>query len=201
MLEGLEWLGAWGDGAYCVIFARGVDEAELLHRLGGDLSSARLAGPGERWNVVEALRQQFDHVVEVGWCDGWAFAYEWNGLPPRPETMRVISAGTVAVSVFRNVNAVTRFCYAEDGVIVANFDPIHARHKGFFADASPQVLALLERAGITPLIAEDEYDYDEDFDFVGAMHALAEAAGARMDRESIAEKPLLCAGILSRSAG
>lgn len=201
MLEGLEWLQTWTDGAYCVTFAQGLDETELLHRLGGDQSTARLTGLGERWEVVEALRQQFDQVVQVGWCDGWAFAYEWNGLPPLPETMCAISAGTAAVSVFCNVNAVTRFCYAEDGVIVANLDPIHARSEEFFADASPQVLALLDRAGITPFIPEDEYDYDEGFDFGGAMHALAEAAGARLDRESIAEKPLLCAGIPTRAAG
>lgn len=145
--------------------------------------------------------QQFDHVAQAGWCDGWAFAYEWNGLPPRPETMRAISAGTTAVSVFCNVNAHTNFCYAEDGVIIADFDPIDVRDEGFFADASPPVLALLDRTDITPFIPEDEYDYDEGFDFVGAMHALAEAAGVRLDRESIAEKPLLCAGIPTRSAG
>jgi hypothetical protein len=201
MLEGLEWI-RFRD-AYCVVFARGLDETELLRRLDGDLStellsrldgdlsSARLARVTDE-NIVEELRS---HVVQVGWCDGWAFAYEWNGLPPSPEKMSVISAGTAAVSVFCNVNAHTRFCYAEDGTVVANFDPIDAQDSWFFEQASPQVLALLERAGITPSLGEDEDDYDEVFDFVGAMHALAEAAGAHLDRESIAEKPLLCSGI------
>jgi hypothetical protein len=199
MLEGLEW--AREKFAYCVIFARGLAAPELLHRLGGDPSTARLTGPDERWEVVETLLQQFNYVVQVGWCEGWAFAYEYNGLPPGPETMRALSAGTAAVSVFCNVNAVTRFCYAEDGVLVANFDPIEVRSQEFFRDASPQVLALLGQAGITRFIGEDEYDFDERFDFVGAMHALAEAVGVRLDRASIAEKPLLCAGIPVRSLG
>jgi HEAT repeat protein len=97
----------------------------------------------------------------------------------------------VAVAVYRNVNAVTHFCYAEDGTVVANFDPIHAQDRWFFEQASPQVLALLDQAGITPRAGEDE----DDFDFVEAMFALAEATGVRLDRASIAEQPLLCSSI------
>lgn len=193
MLEGLEWANE--HGPYCLIFARGLDKAELVRRMGGDLSSARLARSTDR-DMLDELGQQFDHVIEVGWCDGWAFAYEWNGLPPKPEVMRALSAGTTAVSVFCNVNAVTHFYLAEDEIIVADFDPIHARDRWFFAQASPQVLALLEQVGITQ-ITEDEEDefYEESFDFVEAMHALAEAAGVRLDRASIADTPLLFSGI------
>ncbi|HEU5367120.1 MAG TPA: DUF6461 domain-containing protein [Ktedonobacterales bacterium] len=194
MLEGLEW--ALGREAYSVIFARGLDKAELLRRLGGDLSSARLAR-STNWDGPEELRQQFDHVIQAGWCDGWAFAYEWNGPLPKPEAMRALSIGTTAVAVYRNVNAVTWFYFAEDGTLLANFDPIHARDQWFWAQASPQVQALLEQAGITPRVAEDEED-DEDEDYfnhVEDMHALAEAAGVRLDRASIADTPLLCSGI------
>ncbi|HEX6777734.1 MAG TPA: DUF6461 domain-containing protein [Ktedonobacterales bacterium] len=199
MLEGLEW--ALVREAYCVIFVRGLDKAELLRRLGGDPSAARLARSTD-CDVLEELRQQFDHVVQVGWCDGWAFAYEWNGLPPAPEVLCALSAGTAAVSVYRNVNAVTNFCFAEDGTLVADFDPIHARDQWFWAQASPQVQALLYQAGITPKGSEEAEDEEDDdyFDFVEAMHALAEAAGVLLDRTSIADAPLLCSGIPSRQA-
>lgn len=193
MLEGLEWANE--HGPYYLIFARGLDKAELVRRLGGDLASARLAHSTDR-DMLDELGQQFDHVVEVGWCDGWAFAYEWNGVLLQPEVVRALSAGTAAVSVFCNVNAVTRFCYAEDGTIIADFDPIHARDRWFFEQASPQVLALLEQVGITQVTEDEEEEfYEESFDFVEAMHALAEAVGVRLDRASIADTPLLFSGI------
>ncbi len=195
MLEGLEW--ALGREAYSVIFARGLDKTELLRRLGGDLSAARLAR-SPNWDGPEELRQQFGHVIQVGWCNGWAFAYEWNGPLPKPETVRALSVGTTTVAVYRNVNAVTWFCLAEDGALLADFDPIHARDQWFWAQASPQVLALLEQAGITPGGAEEEDDDEDDFNHVEDMHALAEAAGVRLDRPSIADTPLLCSGIPSR---
>lgn len=181
MLEGLSWLRSHSE-ACCVTFAQGLDEAELLRRFGGDLSQARSIRSDD-WETVEEL-QLFGEVVQVGWCNGWAFAYENNGFRGTlPEVLRSVSARTVAVSVFRNVNAVTRFCYAEDGTIVAHFDPIDPP----FEDASLRVQALLHQAGITREGIEEEDSYD----FVEGMFTLAEAAGVSLDRESLVEKPLL----------
>ncbi len=184
MLEGLSWLRSHRE-AYCVTFAQGLDEAELLRRFGGDLSQARSIRSDD-WETVEEL-QLFGEVVQVGWCNGWAFAYEDNGFRGTfPEVLRSVSARTVAVSVFRNVNAVTRFCYAEDGTIIADFDPIDPP----FEDASPRVQALLHQAGITRERGEED-DEEDSYDFVEGMFALAEAAGVSLDRESLVEKPLL----------
>src|SRR5690242_14094549 len=121
MLEGLWWL-RYNSGAYCVTFAQGLDETEMLHRFGGDLSRARLAPlSDEEMRELEQLGQ----IIQVGWCDGWVFVYEANGYQgTRPETLRAVSKGTIAVSVYYSINAHTRFCYVRDGTIIANFDPI-----------------------------------------------------------------------------
>jgi HEAT repeat protein len=180
MLEGLLWLRDTCE-AYCVTFAQGLNETELLRRFGGDLSWARLVQKDD-WDGLEELGL-FGQIIQVGWCEGWAFVYENNGYTgTRPEVLHAVSAGTVAVAVFRNVNAVPRFCYAEDGTVSVNFDPIAPP----FEDASPQTMTLLRQAGITPKSAEGG-----GFGFVGAMFALAEAAGVRFDRKAIEERPLL----------
>lgn len=184
MLEGLSWLSKHSE-AYCVTFAQGLDETELLLRFGGDLSQARWI-PMNNWEAIEEL-QVLGEVIQIGQCNGWAFAHEYNGFNgTRLEVLRSVSAQTVAVSVFRNVNAVTRFCYVEDGITIADFDPIDPP----FEDESPRIQALLRKAGITQERIEEDNE-EGYYDFVEGMFALAEAAGVSLDQESLAEKPLL----------
>ena len=52
MLEGFSWLYTHRE-AYCVTFAQGLEEAELLRRFGGDLSQARLVRLDERETIEE----------------------------------------------------------------------------------------------------------------------------------------------------
>ncbi|TMF51431.1 MAG: hypothetical protein E6I32_02670 [Chloroflexi bacterium] len=109
MLEGFSWLRE-NSPAYCVTFAQGLDETELLRSFGGDLSRARLIQQDD-WQALEEL-SRFGDVIQVGWCDGWAFVYEDNGYRGTlPQTLQAVSEGTVAVSVFYNVNAHNRFCW------------------------------------------------------------------------------------------
>ncbi len=179
MLDGLAWIRDNSE-AYCVTFVKGLDETELLRRFGGDLAWARLARYDD-WEAVEEL-QMFGDVVRVGYCDGWAFVYEGNGYRGTlSEVLQPLSAGTAAVSVFRNINALMNFGYAEDGTILAKFEPPPLEE-----DISPRVLTLLSQAGIP-----QHFDEDEDYDAEEIMLLLAEAAGVRMDHASIAEKPLL----------
>ena len=185
MLEGLTWIRDNRE-AYCVTFARGLDETELLRRFGGDLAWARMARYDD-WEALEELRQ-FGNVVQVGWCDNWVFVYEDNGYRGTlSEVLPPLSVGTVAVSVYCNINAVTCFCYAEDGTIIAQFEP----GLWSFEDASPRVQALMGQAGMTRERIEKEVHEKGFYDSVEMMFALAEAAGVRLDRASIAEKPLL----------
>lgn len=187
MLEGFSWLQ--DREAYCATFVQGLDEAELLRRFGGDLASARLIQPDD-WEALEEL-SWFGDVIQVGHCDGWAFVYENNGYNGTlAETLQRVSAGTVAVSVFRNVNAHARFSYVEDGRVLTSFDPVNPPLP---EEVSPRIAALLRQANIPyeRFEDEDEDDYDFDYDFIGTMFALAEASGVRLDLEAIAERPLL----------
>ncbi len=187
MQEGFSWLQDHSD-AYCVTFARGLGETELLRRFEADLSLARLI-PGDDYEALEELGM-FGDVIQVGWCNGWAFAYEDNGFAGTlPEVLRRISAGTTVVSVFRNINAVTRFSYAEDGALLTSFEPFDLPSE----DTSPQVQELLRKAKATLESDEDgSYDSeDEYYDSVEAMFALAEAAGVRFEATAMTERPLL----------
>jgi HEAT repeat protein len=180
MPEGLSWLQNYND-AYCLTFARGLDETEMLRRFGTDLSLARLIREDDRKRLDEL--RWFGEVVQAGQSDGWAFVYEGNGYTGTLEDiLRSVSAGTVAVSVFRNVNGVTRFCYAEGGVILAHFEPFDPP----FDDPSPQLQELLHRAGLTP----ERYE-QEDYNAVEIMFALAQAAGIHLEQENLDGKPLL----------
>ncbi|GHO42282.1 DUF6461 domain-containing protein [Ktedonospora formicarum] len=182
MLEGLLWVQEYCDEAYCMTFAQGLGETELLRRFGGDLSQTRLA-QFDNWDELEELRL-FGDVILVGQCNGWAFAYEENGYRGiSSEVLCPVSSGTVAVSVYHSVNADTFFCYGEDGTIAAGFDTLAPP----FEDASPRVLALFHQAGI--FLEDVESD---NYDFVGAMFALAEAVGVRLSKEAFTGKPLLC---------
>lgn len=183
MLEGFSWLREHSE-AYCVTFAQGLDTTELLRRFDADLAWARLIEP-VNWQAHYELNC-FGEVIGAGQCDGWAFAHEDNGYRGTlPEVLQAISAGTVAVSVFRNVNALTRFCYAEDGTTIAAFEPNFPPYTEYAT--SLRVLTLLRQAGVSEQRTEDD-----DYDVVGTMFALAEATGVRLTRAAIAEEPLLC---------
>ena len=180
MLGGLFWLRDQGR-PYCITFARGLDETELLRRFGGKLSWAH-------WAQVDAYVETGD-VLQVGRCEGWTFAYEYNGYYGTfPEVLRTVSLGTVAITVYESINATLRFCSAEDGVMIADLDPLDLP----FEEASPRVRALLDLAGVTP-----ERAWSKTYDPVEALFALAEASGVRLDQEMIAEKLLLTSRIVS----
>ncbi|HEY7419850.1 MAG TPA: DUF6461 domain-containing protein, partial [Ktedonobacteraceae bacterium] len=182
MPEGLSWLQDY-NAAYCLTFARGLDETEILRRFGADLSLARLIREDDE-DSLDELRW-FGEVIQAGQSDGWAFVYEYNGYKGTLEdTLRPVSTGTVAVSVFCNVNSVTRFCYAEDGAIIANFEPPYPP----FDDSSPRLQELLHQVGLTP-----DQDELEDDNPAAIMLALAQAAGVRLEQEDLDGKPLLSA--------
>src|SRR5690348_13554654 len=111
--------------------------------------------------------------------------------------MRAISAGTTVVLVYWNPNGAASFCYVADGTVVADFDPIDAQASEFFPESSARVQALLRQAGlasrppalgmimrggITLVYREGGVILVDPFGCVGAMHALAGAAGVRLDR-------------------
>lgn len=111
---------------FCLTFAQGLDEAELLHRFGA-LPETRprlrkeAAGPNQRLNRGALLP-----VVRVGTHDGWAFGSE-EGLygfeGTRDEVLRRVSRGTRAVSVsYGSENGTTSVSLFDNGELVTRYD-------------------------------------------------------------------------------
>lgn len=61
--------------------------------------------------------------------NGWAFAIEDAGIRGiDQDVLAVVSTDTVAMSTYRNVNALTRFLHAQSGEVVCVFESAQVRH-------------------------------------------------------------------------
>ena len=110
--------------AVTVTFARGVSPEEVVRRLGADPSAGVDMLHHE---VLEAQGEGYDFRlgVQVDQVDGWTVVVEPNGwLLTVPDTAESVSASGELVSVFWNVNALTQFIVAKDGMIIRRFDPL-----------------------------------------------------------------------------
>jgi hypothetical protein len=155
-----EWLENSPIGeAGCVTFVEGTDLGAVAAAFGGSLDEAvevAVDGAYEPDYAQEAVM-----LRQVG---GWVVAIEDNGWQgSRPEVLRRLIAGR-AVSCFWNVNAVTRFSYANHGTVVTAFEAL-------FPD---------DRSGLDPDALEDlgaGLPWD---DAVGAAEQLMFALAARI---------------------
>ncbi|MFB7291193.1 DUF6461 domain-containing protein [Actinacidiphila glaucinigra] len=118
--DGIRWIAGAFD-TYCLTFARGLDVGELVRRMGGDAGAIR-----EGLSADDAMDWAFEKgpVARLGTCGGWAFALEhWSDEGMDRGTLRAVSRGTEAV-VYLNAGVPPRwFLYAEDGRLVADFEP------------------------------------------------------------------------------
>ncbi|HET8845022.1 MAG TPA: DUF6461 domain-containing protein [Ktedonobacteraceae bacterium] len=174
---------------FCVTFARGLDESEMLNRLGGDPSHAWLIPCGDL-NAVQDLEVYKDldiwqdlngPILQVGRCGDWAFAielmFEYQGT--RPEVLCALAARTVAVSVYRDINALTLLSSAENGVPLEQFEA---------SDPLPDRLqTMLRQAGVDP--------NSENWNAIQLMSTLLEALGIRLGEEDLAK--LLFTGMVN----
>lgn len=163
---GPEWI--LDHGRCCITFARGLTEAGMISRLGGDPADTAAASTGRTAEQVAAYEASwvsgYRPVVRVGRAgdageaDAWVFAFEQRheeGL--RDEALRRLSAGTTAVSV-GFTGMITKLGYAEDGVVIGRFD---SRWPQPVAGMGPGGLrSRLEQAGLLPndpeRLVEDE---------------------------------------------
>jgi Family of unknown function (DUF6461) len=96
----------WRREAFCITLVRGLDEVEVLRRFGGERSQTPHAHRGRGRRAVGVVPCRLPQLVLVARAGGWAVAMEDNGWKgSRPEVLRVGSAGTQAVSVYRNASA------------------------------------------------------------------------------------------------
>lgn len=233
MLHSLSWMKELFIVGFCLTFTRGLDDAELFRRFGGDPSQARrllfsypislewmtareelyrlhayyfrqpmtdasnreYASACKRLEDIIAQEEQrasieerFDRpILQIRHCGDWSVAIEQGTLQgTRPQVLRAVSEGTIAVSIYYDLKCNTNFNYAEHGALVVSFrlSPFSLRKgdKGF-----ARAKKLFRQAGIDPTNHESYTD---------TLFALAEASGVqlRLDQgaqAAIVEKPLL----------
>ncbi len=183
MLEGLSWIDDTYPWGYCVTFARGLDEAEMLGRFVGD--------PSRAWLIPdlvedEVLREELEEleedgpIVQVGSCEGWAFALEVSGshVGTLPQVLQRVSSATVALSLYFNaLKGFFWFYYAENGVLAAHGELGIEPYAG---DDPSRVLPFIQQAARMRAQSGG----------LEAVSTLAEAIGVRLDREAVAQRPL-----------
>jgi hypothetical protein len=116
--------------ALCLTVVRGLDLAEALCRF--DASAGRrcatLAAAGELG--ARAYPNDLPLVI-ADRCGDWVLLAENNGFHGSlREVLAGLSRGTVAASVYWNVNMQSSIGYAEDGQLLAAFDFVISQHAG-----------------------------------------------------------------------
>jgi Family of unknown function (DUF6461) len=175
----------WLREAFCITLVRGLDEAELLRRIGGERGEPRTLTAAEAGRLAGSLRAGYPQIVLATRIGGWTVAVEDNGWEgSRPEVLRVLSRGTQAVSVYRNVNALGYFSDAVDGELLVQFELLFPQRRwGSRPDA---LLAQMRGAGLDPDAPEPPGGQVE-----AAALALAErVTGVHLDPE-VLEGPLV----------
>jgi hypothetical protein len=136
--------------AYCLTLARGLTPAEFLARLGARPEAPRtgISALYEPSYDVWADNEQAGQYLFIGATpvsgndSDWVLGVEINGhLGVTPKAIVPLSAGTRVVSHSRNVNAVHRFYWIEDGDIRLHFEPLFpAYREGSTPDALVDVM-------------------------------------------------------------
>jgi hypothetical protein len=139
----------WLREAFCITLVRGLDEREVLRRLGGEHSQPRLLTVGEAGRLSGSFQAGYPQIVLVARTDGWAVAVEDNGWEgSRPEVLRALSAGTQAVSVYRNVNALGYFSDAVDGEVLVRFELLFPQRR--WGSRPDLLLPQMRAVGLDP---------------------------------------------------
>jgi hypothetical protein len=111
--------------AACVTFVEGMDLAAVAAAFGGSLEEAvEITFDGD-------YEPDYAHdTIVLRQTGGWVVVIEDNGWQgSRPEVLRRLTGGR-AVSCFWNVNAVTRFNYANHGTVVTEFEALFPDDRG-----------------------------------------------------------------------
>jgi Family of unknown function (DUF6461) len=115
----------WLHEAFCITLVRGADGVEVLRRFGGEQGQLRTLTLGEAGELSGSFQAGYPQLVLAARSGGWTVAVEDNGWEgTRPEVLWALSRGTRAVSVYRNVHALSLFRLAVDGALVVQFEPL-----------------------------------------------------------------------------
>jgi Family of unknown function (DUF6461) len=179
----------WLRQAFCLSLVRGLDQAEVLRRLGGERSQLRTLTLGEAAELSSSFQAGYPQIVLAARAGGWSVAVEDNGFEgSRPEVLRALSGGTQAVSVYQNVNALGYFSYAVDGALLVSFEPLFPQRR--WGRQPDLLLPQMRAVGLDPDWQQPPYD-----EIDTAALALAERlTGVHLD-PTLLDGPLLGAEI------
>jgi hypothetical protein len=178
----------WLRQAFCITLVRGLDEAEVLRRFGGEHSQPRPLTVAQAGELSEPLPARYQQLILVTTADGWSLAVEDNGFEGwRPEVLRTLSRGTQAVSIFDSGNE-GYFSYAADGALLVQFELLFPQRR--WGSQPDLLLAQMRAVGLDP-----DWQEPPPGELDTAALALAErVTGAQLD-PSLLEGPLLVAEI------
>jgi Family of unknown function (DUF6461) len=146
----------WLREAFCITLVRGLDAVQVLRRLGGERSQPRTLTVGEAGELSGSFHAGYPQIVLVARAGGWAVAVEDNGWEgSRPEVLRVLSRGSQAVSVYRNVNAMGYFSDAVDGEVLVHFELLFPRRR--WGSRPDLLLPQMRAVGLDPDWQEPPY--------------------------------------------
>ena len=138
------WLGE----AFCITLVRGLGEAEVLRRVGGERSQPRRLTVAQVAELSEPLPARHLQLVLVATADGWSVAAEANGFEGwRPEVLRALSRGSQAVSVLDN-GSEGYFSYAAEGRLLVQFELLFPQRR--WGRRPDLLLAQMRAVGLDP---------------------------------------------------
>jgi Family of unknown function (DUF6461) len=182
----------WLRQAFCFSLVRGLDEAEVLRRLGGERSQPRTHTLGEAAELSGSFHAGYPKLVLAAKVGSWVVAVEDNGWEgTRPEVLRVLSRGTRAVSVYRNVNAHGRFSYAVDGTVLVGFEPLFPQRR--WGSQPDLLLGPMRAVALDPDWAQPPYGRVD----LAALALAERLTGVHLDA-AILDGPLVTAEVTPR---
>lgn len=120
--SGLDWLSsAYGEG-FCLILAKGMNERDLMTRMGANPETAR---PMTRQEAISLELNSVDEgpILQYGTSDNWAFCLQcWGDYGMQPGFAENASKGSQAAVISRLESGVSRLKLAEDGVVTFDVD-------------------------------------------------------------------------------
>jgi hypothetical protein len=170
-----------GDEWFCVTAIRGLEEADVLSRLGA-------AGPDPLPRCpIDGVAEHFspDSWAVRVYCpegSGWAYvldAFPQMGVPFREPMLKELSRSTEAVSVWKLLDSTTRAAHARDGEILALFDSW--RFDPASGTDPDRLNRALERVGF--FLDEPDDDFS---DPAAALEAVESEFGLAVDPQEVA---------------
>ncbi|WP_406287179.1 DUF6461 domain-containing protein [Embleya sp. NBC_00896] len=120
-----------------IVFASGVDPAELLRAVGGLDIELRPPSPDD---VLDPRCYPGGMILRAGRGGGWSYCFHMLGIDAASVTSWASRNGE-AVSFMWNVNALTWIKYARAGSVEVSFEP--GVPGGLFADTGTPLVELL----------------------------------------------------------